>query len=174
MKNLIKKWYFWVIVVVVVGIIGIGAGGDTSTDTPTEPNASVVETTIPVAITKPAGDSIDSLKCEIVSATLGDVDHEGNPTVVITYNFTNNSKEPASFYTSFTDTVYQNGIECEPNYGYGLNAETNEDKEIKPGATLEVTQSYVLNDTTTDVVVELTGWISLDETVITKTFKIAE
>lgn len=168
MKNLIKKWYFWVIIVVIVGIIGIGAGGNTSTTTHTETNASVIET----AVTIPISDSINDLKCEIISATLGEVDYEGNPTVIITYNFTNNSKESASFYTSFNDAVYQNGIECEPNYGY--DTETNEDKEIKPGTTLEITQSYVLNDTTTDIVVELTDWIGLNENVITKTFKITE
>jgi hypothetical protein len=164
MKNLFKKWWFWLIaIVVVIGIIGAAGGSDTDTSVSTNPVTDIAETMAPV-------DSIDNLQCEIVSATLGGKTYDGKPTVVVTYQFTNNSTEPAAFYTSFTDTVYQNGIECERSYNL---EETNEDKEIKPGATIEVVLDYELNDTTSDIEVEIAGWLSWDENVISKTFKIA-
>ena len=166
MKKLFKKWYFWVVAIILICSIGL-FGGNSST-TPTD---VAEDTTSAVADVKPSENSIDGYTCEILSAELGGKTYDGEPTIVITYEFTNNSDDAASFYTSFSDTVYQDGIECERTYTLD---ETNEDKSIKPGSTITVTLDYVLNDTTTDVDVELTGWISFDNTVISKTFKIAE
>ena len=46
-------------------------------------------------------------------------------------------------------------------------------KEIKKGATLEVECAYELNDTTTDIEVEVTETFSFDDEIVTKTFSIA-
>ena len=50
----------------------------------------------------------------------------------------------------------------------------NETKEIKKGATLDVEVAYVLNDTTTDLEVEVKELISFNDSVVKKTFSIAE
>jgi hypothetical protein len=164
MKNLFKKWYFWVILVVIVGAIAIfGGGSDDSTGT----DAS--NTTTAAAVTTVVDNTIDDYECIIKTAELGSKTYDNKPTVVITYTFTNNSDEPAAFYTAFTDTVYQDGIECERSYNLD---ETNEDKNIKPGSSIDVKLAYVLNDTTTNIDVEVGGFWSLDGNVITKSFQL--
>ncbi|MBQ1225759.1 MAG: DUF5067 domain-containing protein, partial [Clostridia bacterium] len=88
-------------------------------------------------------------------------------------------EDPASFMFAFDDNVYQNGV--------GLNSclfaddtanysSENQTKQIKTGATLDVEVAYVLNDTTTDLEVEVTRLIDLWDTdeMVKKTFKISE
>lgn len=164
MKNLFKKWYFWVILVVIVGAIAIfGSGSDDSTGTDTS------NTTTAAAVVTTVDNTIDEYECVIKTAELGSKTYDNKPTVVITYTFTNNSDEAAAFYTAFTDTVYQDGIECERSYNLD---ETNEDKNIKPGSSIDVKLAYVLNDTTTNINVEVGGFLSLDGNVITKSFQL--
>ena len=166
MKNLFKKWYFWVILVVIVGGIAIfGGGSDDSTGADTANS-----TTTAAAVVTTVDNTIDEYECVIKTAELGSKTYDDKPTVVITYTFTNNSDEPAAFYIAFTDTVYQDGIECERSYNLD---ETNEDKNIKPGSSIDVKLAYVLNDTTTNVDVEVaSGLLSLDGNVITKSFQL--
>ena len=45
-------------------------------------------------------------------------------------------------------------------------------KEIKAGATLEVEVAYVLNDSETDIEVEVEEYFSRDEKTVKKTFSI--
>lgn len=119
--------------------------------------------------------AIGDYEVEILTCRLTK-DYEGKDAVIITYRFTNVlGDEPASFMWSFSDKVYQGGVECETAYIYDDDSydSANKDKEIKAGASLEVECAYVLNDTTSDVEVEVTELISLDETKITKTFEIA-
>jgi hypothetical protein len=91
---------------------------------------------------------------------------------VITYEWTNNSEKTASFLITFSDKVFQNGIECES----GISVEGADSgslmKEIRPGTTFEVKQGYVLNDTASPVEVEVTEWFTFasDPPVVTKTF----
>lgn len=113
--------------------------------------------------------SVDIKNCRIAE------DFEGKPIVIITYGFTNNGENSAAFYTSVSTAVFQNGIglnECyfaedSANYNSG-----NQSKEIKTGSTLDVEVAYNLNDTETDVEVEVTEWISFSDKKLTKTFSI--
>lgn len=121
------------------------------------------------------------------STTLGDYevviescrlaeDYAGKPIVIVNYKFTNkNDDDPASFMLSIEDNVYQNDI--------GLNAciladdsanysADNQSKKIKKGASISVEVAYELNDTTTDIVVEVSELISFSDKTITKTFSI--
>ena len=50
----------------------------------------------------------------------------------------------------------------------------NQSKKIKSDTSIEVEVAYTLNDTTTDIQVELEEFISFNDKVITKTFKIAQ
>lgn len=50
----------------------------------------------------------------------------------------------------------------------------NQTKEIKKGASLDVEVAYELNDTTSDVEVEVKELFSFSDRTITKTFSIAE
>ena len=78
-------------------------------------------------------------------------DSDGNDAIVLTLDFTNNSKENASYLWSIDETVMQNGVELEvasiiTDYDTFETAIDNQFTDIAPGTTLEVRTAYVLND----------------------------
>lgn len=100
---------------------------------------------------------------------------EGKPTIVVTYGFTNNSDDSTSFYVAFQDNAYQNGVGLERSYTMEDGDpydEANQSKDIKPGASIDVEVAYILNDTETDVEVEVEELFSFDDKIISKTFSI--
>lgn len=103
-------------------------------------------------------------------------DFEDKPVVIVKYIFTNNNNDDATaFYGAFEDKVYQDGVGL--NNAYILRDSANYDSEnqtkaIKKGASLEVEVAYELNDTETDIEVEVKEFISLNDKVISKTFSI--
>ena len=105
-------------------------------------------------------------------------DYEGNPVVIVKYIFTNVSNEDAiSFMVAIDENVYQGGIGLNEAWILDDSANysaDNQTKEIKMGATLEVEVAYTLNDTTTDIEVEVKELFSFDDTTLTKTLSIAE
>ena len=122
------------------------------------------------------------------SATLGDyevvidscrlaTDYEGKEVVIVKYIFTNKNNDDASaFYTSVQPTVFQNGVGLNEAYFLNDNAgysSDNQTKEIKKGASLDVEVAYILNDTTSDIDVEVKEWISLNDKKIVKTFSLS-
>ena len=146
----------------------MGSGEDTSTE---QDQGSAV-----VATEEADNSSIGDYKVEILDSRMAK-DYAGNDVIIIKYSFTNNSDTPTAFYTAFDDNAYQNDIGLNDAFVLDDSAEysaDNQTKEIKKGATLEVEVAYELNDTTSDVVVEVTEFLGFDDTVITKTFKIAE
>ena len=115
--------------------------------------------------------SVEILGCRLAQ------DYTEKPVVIVKYAFTNNSDDPKSFMLAFDDAVYQNGIGLNESWVLDDSANysaDNQTKDIQKGATLEVEVAYELNDTTTDVVVELSA-LSLfaSDKKITKTFTIA-
>lgn len=97
--------------------------------------------------------------------------------VIVKYLFTNNGDEPAAFLYSVSDTVFQNGVSLETCYVAPDEANYNSDdksKEIKKGVTLAVECAFFLNDTTTDIEVEVEEWISFNDKVITKTLSLPQ
>lgn len=104
-------------------------------------------------------------------------DFEGKDIVIITYKFTNNSDKNANFLFAFSDNVFQDGIGLNKAYYLGDSVDyssDNQTKDIKPGSTLDVECAYELNDTKTDIEVEVKELVSLDEKTISKTFSIAD
>jgi len=101
-------------------------------------------------------------------------DYAGKPAVIVTYEWTNNSDESKSFGYVLVDKVYQDGIECESSI---IKIVTDDSggkyKEIKPGKTLEFRYGYILNDTETDIEVEVGPWLSLSKNpdIVTKIFE---
>ncbi len=102
---------------------------------------------------------------------------EGKDAVVITYGFTNNADEPAAFWLAFEDDVYQGGVGLEKAYTMKDGDpydEANQNKEIKSGVTIDVDVAYILNDTETDIEVEVKELYSFDDDVVSRTFSIKE
>lgn len=160
-KPLYKRAGFWGLVAI-IAVVALSNGGKKDNGTAVATNESAKTETV-------IDNDIDGKICEIVSAATGQKNYEGKPTVIITYQYTNNADEAAAFDITFETAVFQNGIECSSDYIYD---EDDGMKEIRPGTTITLTKSYVLNDTTSDIEVEVSGFISFDNTVITKTFTI--
>lgn len=101
-------------------------------------------------------------------------DYDGESVVIITYDFTNNSDDEASFDFTISDKVYQNGISL--SHAYLVEDDSydseNSSRSIKSGITITVEEAYVLSSTTADVEVELSELISFSSKKVTKTFKL--
>lgn len=165
-----------VIVVVVIIIAALG-GGDDSDNGETGGNNST-----PPASAQAGGDQIQQGKgtlgdytVEIKDATLTE-DYAGDPALLVTYSFTNNSDTEHSFTVAISDEVYQDGIQLKPAISaIGSDIDTSSQlSNIKPGATIEVPALYSLENTTSDVEVELSELISLSDAKVVKTFNIAQ
>lgn len=99
-------------------------------------------------------------------------DYKGNPALVVTFTFTNNSDDATSFLAAISDKAYQNGVQLESAIRTDGDSQSSM-KDIKPGATVTVEQAYVLDDQS-EVTVECTEFISFNDTVLAeKTFTVA-
>lgn len=102
---------------------------------------------------------------------------DGKAAVIVKYIFTNVSNENATaFFTAFNETVYQGGVGL--NEAWLLDDSSNystdnQTKKIKKGSSIDVEVAYELNDTTTDIEVEVEEFFSFDDKVLKKTFKIS-
>lgn len=156
-----------VLLIAVFGLFALGSGDSGSTKDQGNGSAAKQEQD---------DGAIGKYSVQIDSCRLAE-DYEGKPVVIVKYIFTNVSDENATaFYIAFNDTAYQNGVGLNEAYVLDDSANytaDNQTKEIKKGASLEVEVAYALNDTTTDVEVELEELFSFNDTKITKTFSIA-
>lgn len=110
---------------------------------------------------------LGAYRVEILSARLST--YLTKPIILIKYKFTNLSTETKSFGYAIEDYVYQDGVRLETSLGNLGDRYT----EIKSGVTIDVEIGYYLNDTTTDVEVELTKWLaSSNSKKVTKTFSL--
>ena len=83
-------------------------------------------------------------------------DSDGNDAIVLSLDFTNNSKENASYLWSVDETLMQNGTELEvatvyTDYNTFTTVIENQFEEIAPGATLEVQTAFVLNNASGEI-----------------------
>ena len=103
-------------------------------------------------------------------------DYSGNPVVIVKYQFTNNDNNPASFIWSVDDKVFQDGVGLntalfvDDTFNYSSD---NQTKDIKQGVSIYVEVAYELNDTTTDIEVEVTELISFNNKKVSKIFSIS-
>ena len=80
-------------------------------------------------------------------------DSDGNDAIVLTLDFTNNSKESASYLWSIDETLTQDGEELEvatvfTDYSTFTTVIDKQFEDVAPGETLEVQTAFVLKDTT--------------------------
>lgn len=109
--------------------------------------------------------SIDSVKMA--------KDYQGKPAVIVTYTWTNNSEETASFAWTFNTQVFQDGIECDTAIlTQGIDS-TSSIKDIKPGATLAVQCAYSVTDTS-QITVEVSELFDFSDSpaMLTRTFNL--
>lgn len=127
---------------------------------------------------KAASSKIGNYEVTILSAQVVKNTSDGKYNLIVTYSFTNNATESKAFGYSVSPKLFQNGVEI-PELWSRIGIEDyydfdNQHKEIKPGTTLEVQEAYELADTTTDVEVEISEWISLSKKTISYTISLAD
>ena len=85
----------------------------------------------------------------VINGAKKDVDYEGNPVIVVTYTWTNNSEETTSPMVSVLGKAFQDGVEME--YGI-LDHEYNDGMtDVRPGTSIEADAVFCM---TGDSVVE--------------------
>lgn len=99
-------------------------------------------------------------------------DYQGNPAVVVTYTFANNSDEAKSFMVALSPKVFQNGVELNTAIGSDWDSEKYM-SDVKPGASTTVEMGYELEDMS-DVTVEVEELFSWDDVLLAEqTFSLA-
>lgn len=99
-------------------------------------------------------------------------DSDGNDAIVLTLDFTNNSKESASYLWSVIETATQNGEDLESavvytDYDALVTVMDSQFEEAAPGTTLEVQTAFVLRDATGEIKVTFAEMIGSKNGTIT-------
>ena len=144
-----------------------------STDTQNQGSENASGTTGQSGST-PSKSNLGNYNVVIESCRLAE-DYEGDPIAIVKFKFTNNDDDPAAFWIALDCNAYQNDIGLNECYFVDDSANYSSDnqmKEIRKGASLSVEVAYELNDTTTDIEVEVSELISFSDKKITKTFSI--
>ena len=97
------------------------------------------------------------------AATFGE--SKSGKIVTLTFDFSHTDKDSHAFFMSIMPKVFQDGIECSQDY---LSTDPNSQKEIKSGATIEASMSYVLNSAS-PLEIEIDELISFDDVKLTTT-----
>lgn len=102
-------------------------------------------------------------------------DYDGAPCIAIDYTFTNVSDDNAASMQLATDiTVYQNGVECEDAWFSDGNSDDGYTNKVKAGVSVDVTRAYKLQDTTSEVEVEVAELFSWNDDLLAyEVFQIA-
>ena len=161
-----KKILSLILIVLLVGVYGIFALASSESETENQGEGTIE--------TEKDDSNLGDYQVEISSCRLAK-SYDDKPVVIVKYKFTNNSEDATAFYTAFDDEVYQNGIGLNEAYVLKDNAKysaDNQTKDIKKGASLDVEVAYELNDTTTDIEIEVKELFSFSDKTITKTFSI--
>lgn len=150
-------------VILIIGIAAMSGGGEPVEKEPNSLNAS--------GEVADHSNTVGNYGCVVKEAKLCK-DYAGKDAVLITYEFTNNGSEATSFDVALVDNVFQDGVGLERAY---LDEDTDDfDVSIKPGVTKDVRKAYLLRDTTTDLEVEITEWLSFSNDKIVTNVKISK
>lgn len=108
--------------------------------------------------------TLGDYEVEIKSASIVQ-DYEGNPAIVVTYSWTNNSEDTTSAITSVSCSAFQSGVGLETAIIMDNSAYDSDSfmTEVRPGTTIDVQAAFVLNDETSIVEVEIGEWITLED-----------
>ena len=184
MKFLKKAFMAVGVVVVLLLVVGLAGGGSKKSDSGSSSSSSSESQSQEQTSedeTKDAGKKEEQeasskesdYTVNIDGASVGE-DYSGNPCIFVTYTFTNVSGEkPTSFAVEYSADVYQNGVQCDTAFA-DTDGGGNYMTKIKAGSSTQVTLAYELQDTTSDVEVEVKELFSWDDEVIaSQTFHIA-
>lgn len=146
-----------IIIILIIALSSGGSESESSTDNPTN--------SVDASQEEKNENTVGDYECTVKSAKLCK-DYAGKEAVLITYEFKNNGSEAISFDVALNDNVYQDGVELETAI---LDEDTDYfDVSIKPGVTKDVKKAYLLRDSSTQLEVEISEWISFnDDKIVT-------
>lgn len=160
-----SKWILTILLIAAFFVFAAGSGESSTSDQGSDS----------VTTTEKSEDAIGAYSVVIDSCRLAK-DYEGKEVIIVKYVYTNVSNdEPTAFYIAFDAAVYQNGVELNEAYILDDSANysaDNQTKAIKKGASLDVEVAYTLNDTTTDIEVEVEELFSFNDDKLVKKFSI--
>lgn len=161
-----------VCVVATFFVFAIASTDDVSSGVETTRAGDIETTRAGETVTAENNSQLGDYEVEIKSARIT-TDYSGNPTVVVTYGFTNNADSSQNFFWSIDDKAFQDGIELTPAFlladGDPYDPDMAE-KDIQKGVSIDIEVAYILSNSTSDVVVEVSELISFSDKKITKTF----
>ena len=137
--------------------------------TETQADSSAVETLMNEG-------ALGDFHVKILDASRG-TDQEGKAAVIVRYELTNNSDKSTSFMGAVTEHVLQNGAQLT----YTTQEEAKEDgvidamAEVKPGETATVLGAYLLENDSSEIVVQCRPAFDLEDNsvMVTRTFNLA-
>lgn len=121
-----------------------------------------------------AGD-LGNYHVEVKDAALT-TDYAGNPAIVITYSWTNNSSDTTSAMAAMLEKAFQDGVQLDAAIigdDSVYDSEANM-RDIRPGTTVDVQRAYQLTSNTALVEFELSEFPSLSKEVVLMNFDPAE
>lgn len=155
----------------------LGTSSTTSQSASSDAKKSGGESSSSAAAASGAQDTegdLDKLHVKIVSAAKSGADYNGQPTVLVTYEWTNNTDKNQVFSVATSAKAFQNGKELdlaiytEAPAGYDSNASL---QEVQPGATQQVSVGYVLQDDS-PVDVEVSGTLDFSGAKVSHTYQL--
>lgn len=81
-------------------------------------------------------------------------------TLIVYFEFTNNSSENKSFAYSFSAKAFQNGVELDSSLMFSNDTCKNRDNEIQPGTTITVGKDFVIGEDRSDVSLQIEPFMS--------------
>ena len=123
----------------------------------------------------PSSGDLGDYHVEIRDAALA-ADYAGNPAIVITYSWTNNSADTISAMAAILAKAFQNGVQLDAaiigdDSVYDSAAQM---RDVRPGTTVDVQCAYLLTSDTAAVEFELSELVSLSRDIVLMNFDPAE
>lgn len=87
----------------------------------------------------------------------------GEQTLIVYFDFTNNSSENKMFAYSFSVKAFQNGVELDSSLLFSNDACKNRDNEIQPGTTINLGEDFVLGADRGDISLQIEPLISFTD-----------
>ena len=168
-----KVFSLFLVLVLAMSFTACGGSSSSSSTTNTETPADITASKQETASKGEGvlGNYTVTVKDSFVATNMSDEN-----VLVVTYSFTNHGEDAAAMMYAIVDKLFQNGVELSAAYNtIGIEGYDGEAimKSIQPGVTLDVQQAYKLNDTTTDVEVQLSEFISLSDDTVTYTIHLS-
>lgn len=183
-----KKKFFCAIIALLSAFVLSACGGSnppsnetnspsTETETPSAPEGNTVEqeeSNDPITTSNgkmEQSGALGNFPVEIKEAKLAK-DYEGNPAIIITYSWTNNSEETTSVMASMLEQAFQDGVQLDTAIisDAGVYDSDIGMKDIRPGTTIETQCAYVMTSETSIVEFEISEFMSFSDELVFMNF----